>query len=363
MNDLKSTTYPNGKFKSQSMCDENKTDGFRVQWYESGLIKSAGEYKHNKRDGSYTSWYENGHKSAEINYIKGIKDGRLILWHEDGSKKSEVVYSNGRMNSLWVSWDIDGQIQKTVLFKDKRKVSKTTWYNNGHLKLQTNYEISHRALHKLPEIDWDSYPYNTFMDEPFAVDSKPTKISPYSISKISEKNWYKNGNVQNELADYGYHYVNSGWYESGQLKYNHGHDDTFPSGSMCWHENGQLSYKLEPDTGKYIAFDVEGIKEYELETKYAFDDDDFWKEKYTFFDKKEDGLCSIEKDDNTLICLWSFYDSDNNKVYVNYYDYAKDAFEKDGIWQFWINQDIPELTKILTPIEKHKSLFCDPIFL
>ena len=317
MSDLKAATYPNGKFKSQSMCNENKTDGFRIHWYESGQIKSAGEYKHNKRDGLCTSWYENGQKNAEINYSKGIKNGRLILWHRDGSKKSEVVYSNGRMNSLWVNWDIDGQIQKAVLFKDKRKVSKTTWYNNGQLKLQTNYESSRRALRKLPEIDWDSCPYDTIeMDIGFRS-GKPIKTNPYDVSKISEKSWYENGNVQNELADYGYHYVNSGWYESGQLKYNHGHDDTFPSGSMCWHENGQLSYKLEPGTDKYISFDVEGAKEYELETRYTFDDDDLWKEKYTFFDKKGDKLCSIERDDDTLICLWYFYDKSGNKIYSN----------------------------------------------
>ena len=51
------------------------------------------------------------------------------------------------------------------------------------------------------------------------------------------------------------------------------------------------------------------------------------------------------------------------KIYLNYYDYAEDTFEKNGMWKFWANQDIPELTKILAPIEKHKALFCNPIFL
>ena len=387
MNDLKVTTYPNEEKSytydlfnnkpcvkhyenGRKKIEINYKDGLGLIhgtwkcWYKSGQIKSTSEYKYNKRDGLCTSWYEGGQKSSEINYSKGVKNGRLILWHRDGGKKSEVVYSNGRMNSLWVGWDADGQIQKAVLFKGKRKVSKTTWHNNGRLKLQTNYESSRRALHELPETDWDSWPYNT-IDMPIDFGTgKPKKINPYGVLMISRKSWYKNGNAKNEWANNGYHHVNIGWYESGQLKYNHGDNDILPSGSMYWwHENGQLSYKLEPGTDKYTAFDVEGTKEYELEAKHAFDDDDFLKEKYTFFDKKGDKLCSIEKDDSTLICLWYFYDKSGNKIYSNYYDYAKDAFEKDGIWQFWINQDIPELTKILTPIEKHKTLFCNPIFL
>lgn len=363
MNNFKASTYSNEKFKSQSMCNDNKTDGFRVQWYESGQIKSASEYKHNKRDGLRTSWYENGHKSAEINHDQGVKNGRLVIWYKDGSKKSEVTYISGRMDGLWVSWYKNGQILKAALFKDKKKISKTTWHSNGRLKSQEDYDSSHRILHELPEVDWDSYPYNQFMDMPFTLDGNPEKISPYSVSKISEKSWYKNGITKSKWAHYGYQIINTGWYENGQLKYNHGHNNTLPKGSMCWHENGQLSYMLDPDTDKYISFDVNGTKEYELEAKYTFEDDDFWREKYIFFDKDANKLCSIEIDDNTLVCLWSFYDKNDNKIYVHYYDYDKDTLKKDKIWQFWINQDIKNLTKILAPVEKHKDLFCTPVFL
>ena len=124
MSNLKATTYPNGNFKSQSMCNKDKTDDFRVQWYESGHMKSAGEYKHRKRDGLHTSWHENGQKSAEINYNQGVKDGQITLWYKDGSKRLETSYSNGRISGLYVSWHESGQIQKAVLFKNQKKVSK-----------------------------------------------------------------------------------------------------------------------------------------------------------------------------------------------------------------------------------------------
>jgi hypothetical protein len=38
------------------MCNDDKTDGFRVQWYESGQMKSAGEYKYNKQVSISTSY-------------------------------------------------------------------------------------------------------------------------------------------------------------------------------------------------------------------------------------------------------------------------------------------------------------------
>lgn len=358
MNNLTATTYPNGKFKSQSMC--NETDGFRVQWYESGQMKSAGEYKHTKKDGLYTSWYENGQKSSEINYTKGIKDGQLTLWHKDGNKRSEVTYLNGRMNSLWVSWYKNGQIQKAVLFKDKKKVSKAIWYDNGKLKLQADYESDYRVRHELPEINWDSQPYKDFMDVPFTLDGKPEdiKINPYHSHILRTKRWHKNGVVKDEYAYYIYCSIDIGWYKTGQLKYNYGHDE----GCMHWHENGQLSYEFDSSADKYTSFDSNGIKEYELEAKHIFEDDGFWKEKYTFFDEKDKKLCTVKQKDDESICYWLFYDSDDNKVHEYCYDYAKDSLTEDALWQFWIDQNIPELTKILTPTERHKSLFYSPIF-
>ena len=42
MSNLKANTYPNGKFKSQAMGNDDKTDGFK-----SGQIKSTSGYRHN----------------------------------------------------------------------------------------------------------------------------------------------------------------------------------------------------------------------------------------------------------------------------------------------------------------------------
>jgi len=362
MNNLKVTTYPNGKFKSQSMCNENKTDGFRVQWYESGHMKSAGEYKHRKRDGLYTSWNESGQKSAEINYSQGIKDGQLTLWYKDGSKKLETSYSNGRISSLCVSWYESGQMRKAVLFKNQKKVSKVYWYGDGQIKLQADYEADYRICHELPEIDWNSQPYKDIMSEPFTLDGKPEKTNPYACHKIREVSWHENGALKYNWESYRYYSSSTEWYKNGRLKRTYD-DSVTADGTILWHENGQLSYKFKPGTDEYTSWNADGIKEYKLDTKYKFDDDDFWREKYTFFDEKDEKLCTIKQKDNESICYWLFYGSDDNKIYEYHYNYAKESLTGEALWQFWIDQNISKLTNILMPIERHKTLFYNPIFI
>jgi len=358
--------YESGQIEEQATYENDKLNGTYISWHENGIKDVDEIYFQGELDGTSTHWYKNGQKSAEINYSKGVKDGQLVLWHEDGSKKSEVIYSNGRMNSLWVSWYSNGRIQKSVLFKNQKKVTKTLWHSNGHLKLQEDYANSRRFLQELPEIDFsrDIYDYGI----PWGHHGTPPKKLKYSVEMIRRKSWYENSNIEAEWTNYGY-FLNLGWYKNGQLKYNYGFDGGIsppPSGNMNWHENGQLSYKNEPGTDKYISFDINGIKEYELESKLTFDDDDCWREKYIFFDKKGNKLCTVKREDDHSFCYWYFYDDNDNKVFgfkfdISFDNYVENSLRKDEIWQFWINQDIKELTKILTPVEKHKELLCNPI--
>jgi antitoxin component YwqK of YwqJK toxin-antitoxin module len=362
MNNLKATTYLNGKFKSQAMCNDDKTDGFRVQWYESGQMKSAGEYKHNKPDGLYTFWYENGSRSAEINYSKGIKDGHLILWHKDGSKKSEVIYSNGKMNSLWVSWYVNGRIQKAVLFKDQKKVSKTYWYNNGRLKLQANYESSRRYPHILPELSYDfSNPRYVAKNELEYGEKKP-----YHVSLLSEKIWFKNGIVKDKWANNGDFQVNIGWYKNGQKKYDYG-GVLSTSRSIDWHENGQVSRKFEAGAGAAdvcIGFDVNGIKEYENKFLPYVDFDSLMHSICKFYKSGDKKTCTIETKVELSFeyTYWCFYDNHNNIVYE--YMHRDNNFlallDEDKLWDYWMNLKYDKLTAILTDIEKHKSLLFRP---
>ena len=231
--DFQATTYPNGKFESQTMCNEDKTDGYRVCWYESGKIKSAAEYKHGKPDGLYTAWHENSNKSAEISYLNGRRSGTCKLWHKDGSKRSEITYDNGKMNNLWVVWHSTGQIKKAVLFKDYRKKSKTTWYSNGSIKYNSELgsEYFNRQLYKFSDVSYDEwidyYSPCTFNDDFF-----PNVRGPMGEGvrhPILMTCWYKSGQKSYESIQYGYEDSHIYWHENGKKSFEAGNVKDIPN--------------------------------------------------------------------------------------------------------------------------------------
>ena len=341
--DFQATTYPNGKFESQAMCNEDKTDGFRVRWYESGQMKSATEYKHGKPDGLLTAWHENGNKSAEINYLDGHRHGVCTLWHKDGSKRSEVVYVNGRMNKLWVTWHSTGSIRKAVLFKDKgcRKKSETTWYDNGSIKSNIEFgdEYSNRAHIKFADVsygDWADFyaphPSGFEFDLNGSDFAKGGKRYPTQMTF-----WYKNGKKSSEHLNYGYE-----------------------SSVIFWYENGQKSMEVGKEKGNPdIYWDKQGVKEYETTLDFDLIDVDVL-ETWLFFDENEHFLAVVKRAEIwDKFVKWEFYNKDNEKVYDYKHDYSKDAFlTTDKLWNIWLNSECIEFTKTLKSIEKHKSVFC-----
>ena len=335
--DFQATTYPNGKFESQIMCNEDKTDGYRVFWYKSGRIKSATEYKHGKPDGLYTAWHENGTKSAEINYLNGHRHGVCRLWHKDGSKHSEVVYDNGKMNGLWVVWHSTGEIKKTVLFKDYRKISKTNWYSDGNIKSNIEFgdECCNRLLHCFSDVNDGEWPIES--------EYKNNYHYRYSLDfgiryPILKTHWYKNGQKSSENVQYGY-------------------DSSF----ISWHENGIKSF--ESGNVKDIPnvyWDDQGVKEYEC--LYTFDSDHVdWKISYRFFNGDELHMATVVRTDAfDEFIQWDFFDALDNKLHEYTFNYSKDKIiTDDELWDIWLNFDCNKLTKILKSIDKHKSAFCN----
>jgi len=344
--DFKATTYSNGKFASQTMCNENKTDGFRVFWYESGKIKSSAEYKYGKPDGVYTAWYENGNKSAEISYLNGRRHGTCKLWHKDGLKHSEVAYDNGRMNGLWVAWHSAGQIRKAVLFKDCRKKSKTTWYSNGSIKYNSELgsEYFNRQLYDFSNVNYGEW-VDYYSPHPSGFEfshNGSDLLSGGARYPILMTHWYKNGQKAYEIIQYGY-------------------DDSH----INWHKNGQKSFEVgKKNSDPCISWNSQGIKEYE----YIFDFDSIddgihtiWK----FFDDAGRYAATIILNEKLNECFefdlfeWEFFDTHNNKLYGYKYSYTESVLiTTDELWNVWLNSDCKEFTKMLKSIEQHKSVFC-----
>jgi len=80
--DFQATTYPNGKFESQAMYNENKTDGFRVRWYESGQMKFATEYKHDYSKDAFLTTNKLWNIWLNSEYKELIKTLRSIEKHK-----------------------------------------------------------------------------------------------------------------------------------------------------------------------------------------------------------------------------------------------------------------------------------------
>ncbi|HIC40387.1 MAG TPA: toxin-antitoxin system YwqK family antitoxin, partial [Piscirickettsiaceae bacterium] len=367
MSSLKATIYPNGKFKSQAMCNEDKTDGFRIYWHENGQMKSAGEYKHGKPDGLYTAWFENGNKRAEINFSNGRKHGLCIFWHTNKQKKLEVSYTNGKMDGLWMYWYKNGQVRNATLLKDLIKESKMSWYSNGCIQSKTYYGFS-RSIQPIPEFATFFTFYNPYNDP--IIDTHQT---------IESKHWYESGNLEKEWFNYGYYRSNTFWYENSQKSqeelFKHGYyylwttwyengqksqEDNSGSFTM-WHENGQKSLEEGTEKGDpCITWNNQGVKEYE--SILDFDSiEDAVQTHWKFFDDNGQYVATvIQTEDCDEFIEWEFFDTLNNKLYEFKYDYSEsELITDDGLWRIWLDSECEPLVKILKSIEKHKSVFCN----
>ena len=351
-------TYPNGKFESQAMCNEDKTDGFRVRWHESSKIKSATAYKHGKPDGLLTAWHENGNKSAEINYQDGHRHGVCTLWHKDGLKRSEVVYSNGKMNGLWVSWCKTGQIRHAIFFKNCRKKSETTWYSNGNIKSNTELgmEYCSSRLNKFSDVsydDWvDYYLPHTFGSNLLSGGIRYPTLMTY---------WYESGQKSKETIQYYYDYSDICWHENGQKSFEMGKGKDDPC--MHWSDNGVKEYEYVLTHKEYEEYEYlpthKEYEEYEYLPTHDISKFDM-RIAYKFFDSKEQYIMTvIETEHYDKFTEWKFLNNNDNKVYEYKHNYLKNTLlASDELWDIWLNSGPKEFVTMLKSSKSHQSVFC-----
>ena len=416
MSSLKATIYPNGKFKSQAMCNEDKTDGFRIYWYESGQMKSAAEYRRGKLDGLYTEWHENGNKSAEINYIDGVKHGAITYWHENAQMKLMSQYKYGNLDGLHTTWHENRRVKSESEYRHHRLYGTyAAWHKNGNKSIKINYLDGHRhgvcVLWHKDGLKRSEVTYvNGKMDELWVTWHSTGQIRKATLfedcRKKSKTTWYSNGNIKYN-AELGDEYHNRGlrdfsdtnygewvdyysphsfgsdpfidgtngsdllsggrrypilmtyWHESGQksceiIQYG------YESSDIYWHENGQKSFESGKEKGDpNVYWDDRGIKEYEC--IYNFDRNDVdWQIVYKFFDNNEQYVATVVKTEEfDEFIEWEFFDTLNNKLYEFKYDYSEyKLITDDELWRIWLDSECEPLVKILKSIEKHKSVFC-----
>lgn len=155
MDTFKSSTYPAGNFKTQTICNKDKSDEFRVQWYESGNMKSAEEYKHGKPDGLCISWHENGVKSHVFNADgseKWYDNGQLSMKYEVALDKCIHWDDNGikeyELDGNFI-FDDDGFLRETLTFFDENggKICSVKIEDNMTICLHHFYDENDNEIH------------------------------------------------------------------------------------------------------------------------------------------------------------------------------------------------------------------------
>jgi len=300
----------------------------KVDWYKSGQMKSAVKCKNGKPSGLFTSWHENGKRSTEINYRDGHRHGVCTLWHKDGLKRSEVVYSNGKMNDLWVLWHKTGKIRQAILFKELRKSSKASWYDNGGIRVSAEYGPS-RKYQNFENINI----YKPDFDCPIL--GNDSRINAKEYRTIEYSWWNRNGQKKGEQRYYGYdHSVKQ------------------------WHDNGQKS--MEQKEGPAVFWNKYGVKECELSFIFDLNEVDM-QSTGKFFDRNGQYIMTvIQTGCFDVFIEWKFLDKNDNKVYEYRHDYSKDtSTTPDELWDIWLNSESKEFSKILKSIEDDKYVICN----
>ena len=300
---------------------------FKVDWHKSGQMKSAVEYKSGKPNGLFTSWYENGQRSTEINYRDGHRHGLCTLWHKDGLKRSEVVYSNGKMNGLWVLWHKTGQIRQAILFKELRKSSKASWYDNGGIRVSAEYG-PRREYQNFSNINI----YKPDFDCPIL--GNDSRINAKQYWAIEYSWWNRNGQKKGEQRYCGYDHS-----------------------AKNWHDNGQKS--MEEKGGPVVSWNEHGVKECELSFNFDLNEVDM-QSTGKFFDRNGQYIMTvIETECFDEFTEWKFLDKNNNKVYEYKHNYLKDTLiTSDELWDIWLNSGSKEFVTMLKSSKSHQSVFC-----
>jgi antitoxin component YwqK of YwqJK toxin-antitoxin module len=156
----------NGPYISQAMFNNDQLDGFWTIYDGKKAKISQIEYKGGKRNGTTTFWHANGTKMREAQYRDGELHGQVLEWNPDGTLTVKDTYQNGhRLAPKVVAKYQDGNKKSEGMFlfakeieqspddwwncrmqtttkqgRDERHGPWTTWYSNGQVQLEGNFE-------------------------------------------------------------------------------------------------------------------------------------------------------------------------------------------------------------------------------
>ena len=134
--------YEDGKPKYESHYENGIQVGITRSWHSNGQLKSETQQM------KATEWYKNGQKKVEgiFGYGKYGSQIKLIsqkFWNENGTEKRKL-WSDLDLDQLDYSGTLyqlypNGSMKAEATYKEGRATLGKAWYENGQLKMETDY--------------------------------------------------------------------------------------------------------------------------------------------------------------------------------------------------------------------------------
>jgi uncharacterized protein len=116
--------YPNGKISSEGMMRKGEPDGYWKTYFPSGIVKSEGNRKNHLLDSTWVFYTELGDTLQKVNFLMGKRNGFVLEYIHNA--KDPIHHET--------------VISKELFLNDKREGKSFYYYENGKLKMTTEYK-------------------------------------------------------------------------------------------------------------------------------------------------------------------------------------------------------------------------------
>lgn len=140
--DLCSMSFADSDNESVIYLLEKWSSGSYVVYHRDTKNPAANiTYSNGLLNGKVTAFYKSSELWYEGQYLNGKPTGVWIWYFKSGKKKAQAEFKEGKLNGVYTAWNEEETKVREVCYKDsKEHGSFKEWWENGELKIQSNYE-------------------------------------------------------------------------------------------------------------------------------------------------------------------------------------------------------------------------------
>ena len=255
---IKSGQFHAGKLNGHWMQQLAQNDGMLFSPSQDGEFHgpfiSEATFIDGKLDGVWTIKEAKGQNLVQWTFDRGVRSGPSIWWHSNGTKRLEASYKAGALDGLMQEWDRDGKlVNHETYFDGKRLVKTVGWYTLGQKHFEGDFLRD--ANMQEPKYDWW---HSKVVAVAPTVAVADQQHGPWTT-------WYRNGKIENQAQyDHGIRVGTFKWYhENGQLQAQGNYEGGKKTGVWTtWHANGSkesvAEYRSDRVVGNLVRWDADG---------------------------------------------------------------------------------------------------------